>query len=214
MRWSIGKRGNGHKYRCEALQDALTALGIERDLLIIDNYMRKAEPGAVIIDDLVRDCTGAALVINPCPGVSPAEYPGVKALCGPEYAMVRSCFVPGTAEERRNVVVYAPGSAKFAPQGEGFKPPSPDAENPAHMIWVDGFMTGPILAWWLKQAKMAYVSCSQIVFECARMQTPFQYFMTAPNQARLFEGMLACKGQIEVDGLGAQRVAEAIGALP
>ncbi len=213
MRWSIGKRGNGHKYRCEALEEALKALGIERDLLIIDNYMRKAEPGAVIIDDLVRDCTGAALVINPCPGVTPDMYPGVKALCGPEYAMVRSCFVPGTEEDRRNVVLYVPGSSKFNPASKAFKPPKPEAENPAHAIVADGFMTGEILAWWMRQAKMAYVSCSQVVFECARMRVPFQYFQTAPNQKRLFEGLLARKGQIEVDGLGAQRVAEAIAAL-
>jgi hypothetical protein len=214
MRWKISSRGYGHKYRCEALRDALDELGIERDLEISDGYHQPIVPGSVVIDDIVRDCTGAALVINPCPGVTADMYPGVKALCGPEYAMVRKVFVPGDESERRNVVILAPGSAdfdignKFA---KGFQPPRFGPENPPHLIYVDGKLEGHLVAWWMRQARHAYVSCSQIVFECARMNLPFTPYVTVKNQERMWAGLQ--QGPLVIDGLGAKRVAEAIGAL-
>ncbi len=213
MKWKVSTRGFGHIYRCQALRDALDDLGIERDLTISDGYHQPIQPGDVVIDDIVRDCTGAALVINPCPGVTAADYPGVKALCGPEYAMIRKEFVPGDESERRNVIVLAPGSADFNIGGKvkGFHPPAFDLEDPPHLIWMDGKMDGKTVVWWMRQAKHAYVSCSQIVFECARMNLPFTAYLTAKNQERMWAGLKL--GPLVVDGQGAKRAAEAIGAL-
>jgi UDP-2,4-diacetamido-2,4,6-trideoxy-beta-L-altropyranose hydrolase len=190
-----------------AIVDLVAAATANCDILVVDHYGVGVADLArvpksihiVLIDDVPgRDVTGASLVVNQNLGVEAKDYP-VRALTGPEYALVRDPFCKVTHKPTQEFLVMIgatddlklndhiattiqgqyPGQVVSVVSANEYKAAAGSAIVARHRL------DGEALAQLMSRCRAAVLAASSSVYEAMAVGLPFIAVHTASNQDRV-----------------------------